>query len=226
MKKDKFHSRRIEKDKRIKTPKREISFFITEDCNLNCSYCYLPGKNDKHSMSFEVAKKGLDYFLLNPELFPERLAILDFIGGEPLLKIDVIDQIVDYFKVVTYRKKHRWFNNYKIIMTSNGTLCKSQKFQRFLKKNIKNAHIAISLDGIKEKHDLSRKYKSSGKGSYDDVIENLLFLKEITPNINIKATFSSNDLKYLKDSMIHLYNIGTNTKLFANVVYENIWKEG
>ena len=39
-----------------------------------------------------------------------------------------------------------------------------------------------------------------------------------------KVTFSSDDLIYLKDSIIHLWNIGIKT-IAANVVYENVWKD-
>ncbi len=82
------NSRKIYRDKRIRISKREITFSVTENCNLNCSYCYLPGKNTLNQMSFEVARKAIDYFLSNPRIFTEPGVMLDFIGGEPLLTID------------------------------------------------------------------------------------------------------------------------------------------
>ncbi|MCX6578992.1 MAG: radical SAM peptide maturase, CXXX-repeat target family [Candidatus Aminicenantes bacterium] len=224
---DKYYSRLIQREKRMKLPSRELSFFVTADCTLACDYCYLPGKNTNTRMPFEVAKKAVDYFVANsPKIFTEQRLILDFIGGEPLMEIDLMDQVVDYFKVLTYKQKHHWFNNYRIMMTTNGTLCKSKKFERFLEKNLENIFVAISLDGTKEKHDRSRKYKGTGKGSYDDVIEGCRFVRERTANTNVKATFSSEDLKYLKDSVLHLHSILKDTEFFANVIYENVWKEG
>lgn len=206
--KNKFYSRIIKQEKRLKIPSRELSFFMTANCNLTCDYCYLPGKNINTRMSFEVAKKAVDYFVSNsPKIFNEQCLILDFIGGEPLLEIDLMEEIVDYFKILTYKHNHHWFNNYRIMMTTNGTLCKNKNFERFLEKNRENAFIAISLDGIKEKHNRSRKYKGTDKGSYDDVVEGCRFVRERTGNTNIKATFSSDDLKYLKDSIIHLHSL-------------------
>lgn len=35
----------------------EVTFIVTEDCNLRCSYCYEVHKNNKKRMSFEIAKK-------------------------------------------------------------------------------------------------------------------------------------------------------------------------
>jgi uncharacterized protein len=226
-KKDKFYSRQIQREKRIKLPSRELSFFVTADCPLACEYCYLPGKNTNTRMPFEIAKKAIDYFVVNsPKIFPEQLLTLDFIGGEPLLEIDMMDQVVDYFKVLTYKKHHHWFNNYTIMLTTNGVLCKTRKFERFLEKNLENAFVAVSLDGNREKHDRARKYKNTGKGSYDDVLEGLRFIQARTSKYNVKATFSSDDLPYLKESMLHLYSILKDTEILSNVIYENVWKEG
>ena len=42
---------------------KQITFIVTKDCQLACKYCYLVGKNEKERMSFEVAKKTIDYIL-------------------------------------------------------------------------------------------------------------------------------------------------------------------
>ena len=34
-----------------------ITFCVTEECNLRCKYCYLTHKNSFKKMSFETAKK-------------------------------------------------------------------------------------------------------------------------------------------------------------------------
>jgi len=40
-----------------------ITFSVTDDCNLNCKYCYFTHKTTKHRMTFEIAKKTIDYVL-------------------------------------------------------------------------------------------------------------------------------------------------------------------
>ncbi|NBH28742.1 CXXX repeat peptide maturase, partial [Lachnospiraceae bacterium] len=82
----------------------------------------------------------------------------------------------------------------------------------------------LSLDGTKEKHDLARKYKD-GRGTYDDVIKNVKIWLQDYPDAGTKATFSHDDLKYLKDSIIHLWNLGIKD-VMANIVYEDVWKDG
>lgn len=54
-------------------------------------------------MHFETAKKFIDY-ILNSELKLSDGVILEFIGGEPLLEVELIDKIYDYFLLTAYEK--------------------------------------------------------------------------------------------------------------------------
>ena len=49
-------------------------------------------------MSWDVAKKAIDYILNNRSFFNEEAVVWDFIGGEPFLEIDLIDKVCDYIK--------------------------------------------------------------------------------------------------------------------------------
>ena len=68
---------------------KSITFIVTKDCQLACKYCYLVGKNEKERMTWEVAKKAIDYILDCEEDFREESVVWDFIGGEPFLEIDL-----------------------------------------------------------------------------------------------------------------------------------------
>ena len=50
-----------------KNEPQQLSFVVTQDCNLRCKYCYMVGKNSEHRMSFETAKKIIDYFVDHKE---------------------------------------------------------------------------------------------------------------------------------------------------------------
>ena len=92
---------------------RIITFIVTKDCQLACKYCYLVGKNSKERMSFEIARQAVDYILEHEQEMPEGSVVWDFIGGEPFLEIDLIDQLCDYIKKQMYIKNHHWFNSYR-----------------------------------------------------------------------------------------------------------------
>ncbi|OFK81141.1 radical SAM peptide maturase, CXXX-repeat target family [Peptoniphilus sp. HMSC062D09] len=200
---------------------QNITFVVTEDCNLRCKYCYICHKSPGKSMSFEVAKKFIDY-ILSDEIYRPEAVVLDFIGGEPLLEIELIDRICDYFIVSAYNKGSSWWWNYRISMTTNGINYDSGKVQAFIKKYYEKLNISITLDGNKEKHDLQRVFPD-GRGSYDFVKKNMdLLLTQFTGAT--KVTFASDDLPFLKDSIIELWNNGI-TEVAANVVFEDVWKD-
>lgn len=178
-------------------------------------------------MSWDVAKAAIDYILSHTEDFNEESVIWDFIGGEPFLEIDLIDKICDYIKTEMFRLNHHWFNSYRFNFSTNGINYDSEKVQRFIAKNHKHLSIGITIDGTKRKHDLNRIWKGEGpeRGSYDDVIKNIpLWLKQF-PNSSTKVTVSTADLRYIKESVFHLYSIGINN-VNINVAFEDVWKDG
>ena len=216
---------------------KSITFIVTKDCQLACKYCYLVGKNAKERMSWDVAKKTIDYILNNHNFFNEEAVVWDFIGGEPFLEIDLIDKICDYIKTEMFRLCHPWFDNYRFNFSTNGINYNSEKIQSFIKKNITHLSIGITIDGTKRKHDLNRIWKtedmergvvpnqSEEKGSYDDVVKNIPLWLEQFPGAGTKVTISSADIPYIKESVLHLYSLGIH-EVNINCVFEDVWKEG
>ena len=202
-----------------------ITFIVTKDCQLACKYCYLVGKNTNERMSFETAKQAINYILENNDLFPNESVAFEFIGGEPFLEIDLIDKICDYIKKELYRLNHKWFNDYILGFTTNGLNYGSEKIQRFIEKNKTHLNIGITIDGTKQKHDLNRVYKNTGKGSYDDVVKNIPLYVSQFKEANTKVTISSADIPYITESVLHLYELGIHT-IHINCVFEDVWKEG
>lgn len=98
---------------------QSLTFIVTEDCNLRCKYCYITHKSSNKRMSFDVAKKFIDY-VFSGKLRLQESVTLDFIGGEPLLEIDLIDKICDYFKLKSYLVGSPWYWNYRISICTNG----------------------------------------------------------------------------------------------------------
>ena len=216
---------------------KNITFIVTKDCQLACKYCYLVGKNTKERMTWEVAKEAIDYVLDREEEFREESVIWDFIGGEPFLEIDLIDQICDYLKTEMFRRGHHWFNSYRFSFSTNGINYHTEKVQRFIEKNHSHLSIGITIDGTKRKHDLNRIWKTAEmeqgiqpkpedeKGSYDDVVKNIPLWLEQFPGAATKVTISSADIPYIKESVLHLYGLGIK-EVNINCVFEDVWMEG
>lgn len=204
---------------------KNIIFIVTKDCQLACKYCYLVGKNSNEKMTWEIGKQTIDYIL--NEFSQSKGIILDFIGGEPFLEIELIDRICDYFKVEAYKRDLACFNNYRFNVSTNGINYNSPKVQEFICKNKKHVSIGITIDGTKRKHDLNRIWKGTNKekGSYDDVVKNIPLWLEQIPNAETKVTISSADIPYIKESVLHLYSLGIH-EVNINCVFEDVWKEG
>lgn len=216
---------------------KSITFIVTKDCQLACKYCYLVGKNTKERMSWDVAKRAIDYILDHEADMKEESVIWDFIGGEPFLEIDLIDKICDYLKVEMFRRNHHWFNSYRFSFSTNGINYSTDKVQQFIKKNHEHLSIGITIDGTKRKHDLNRIWKTvdmeqgimpkpeEEHGSYDDVVKNIPLWLEQFPDAGTKVTISSADIPYIKESVLHLYSLGIH-EVNINCVFEDVWKEG
>ncbi len=205
---------------------QSVTFIVTKDCQLACKYCYLVGKNTNERMSWEVAKRAIDYILSDENEFKEESVVWDFIGGEPFLEIDLIDKICDYLKTEMFRLNHHWFNSYRFSFSTNGINYNSDKVQAFIEKNRSHLSIGITIDGTERKHDLNRVYKGEDeKGSYKDVVKNIpLWLKQF-PEGATKVTISSADIPYIKESVLHLFDLGIH-EVNINCVFEDVWEEG
>ena len=142
---------------------------VTQSCNLVCSYCPYANKTDgvlqrnhsNRSMSFETAKKAIDFFLLHSG--ERKKNVISFYGGEPLVSFELIKQIVEYIKE-TFVGKDVHFN-----MTTNATLF-TDEIISFLVEN--NFDIVFSIDGPAEIHDINRKHRD-GSGSFNVAFSNL-----------------------------------------------------
>ena len=202
---------------------KQVTFIVTKDCQLACKYCYLVGKNSNETMSFDVAKKAVDHIL--SEKVKDDSIVWDFMGGEPFIEIGLIGQICDYIKENLFRLNHPWSNSYMFNITTNGINYHQKKVQEFVVKNHCHLNISITIDGTAFKHNLNRVYKGNGRGSYEDVVRNIpLWLKQF-PNVGTKVTVSSEDIPYIKESVLHLYGLGIKT-VNINCVFEDVWKDG
>lgn len=138
----------------------------TQRCNLRCGYCTYSGnhRNRTHTnkdMSMETARRAIDFLMERSDESKELY--ITFYGGEPLLQFDWIRQCVAYSLEKAGDKKVS-FN-----MTSNGTLLTPKVAQFILQHDF---HLLISLDGMQEEHDKSRRY-ADGTGSFENIMHNL-----------------------------------------------------
>jgi len=132
-------------------------------CNFTCKYCYALRRDINEQgfdMTKETAKKTVDFIFQSPA----KNMVIEFTGGEPLLRFDIIKYVVEYAKELN--KKHKRILDFAIV--TNGSLLDDEKFE-FIRKN--RIGLCFSLDGPKNLHDLHRKFtRDPKKSSYEDVV--------------------------------------------------------
>ena len=182
----------------------EFTFILGNGCNFNCKYCFEQNKKGTEKLKFEHAKKLIDdvYSDSNPfNIDTEEPQILEFIGGEPLLYVDLMREIVEYFIQVLNNTPYN--KEYELTFITNGYLLDTPKVMDFINTYRDHMELNCSIDGIKASHDKFRLDKS-GNPTYDKVWNN--FLNTPTHYKNLKWTLTADTAKYYAEAIQFLLN--------------------
>ena len=193
-------------------PIKTLVLHVTESCNLGCHYCYHnPEEGNKTpdlSMDFKVAKKAID-FLFEHSGRLEDLVIV-FFGGEPLLKLNLISEIITY-------ANEKALENAKTIeyaLTTNGTLL-TDKAIHILNEN--KIGTTVSLDGLEAVHDRFRQFPD-GSPSYKVILPKIKkFLGKANPKPVVARVTLAKDAKDISRTLYHLLGLGFSEVGFAPV---------
>lgn len=207
---------------------KTVTFQVTDGCNLRCTYCYQINKG-KRVMDIETAKKFVDLLIEDSykddtyvSLKSTPAIVVEFIGGEPLLEIDLIDQITDYVMWKLISENHPWANKVMFSMISNGVEYFSPKVQEYLTKNRNHISFGISLDGCRDLHDMCRVFPD-GTGSYDIAEAGCIhYMKNYDAKMLTKMTIAPENITWIFDAFKNLYRLGYRT-IHSNCVYEKGW---
>lgn len=177
-------------------------------------------------MTWETIKPFLDDLLADKnELVNTETSIgliLEFIGGEPLMAIDLIDQICTYIFNYMIINHHPWLLKTKISICSNGLLYYEPKVQQFLNKFGNFVSLGFSIDGNKELHDMCRK-DTYGNGTYDRAISAIMdHHRKYNTVLTTKMTLSPENISFSSAAIIDLIEKGF-IEIFVNCIYEEGW---
>ena len=207
---------------------KDVTFIVTHQCNLRCTYCYEGHKSDRR-MDLETAKRCVDLLFAEDARGSELVndvdahgLILAFIGGEPFLEIELVDQIMSYFLDRAMELDHRWQTQYMVNISTNGTLGDDPRVQRFMRKYAGRLSVSVTIDGAKEAHDACR-VDLQGNGSYDRAIQ--MFRQTGGPEggRTTKYTIAPGNVHLFAEAVRHLVLEEGVETLNCNCVYEEGW---
>ena len=169
-----------------------IIFQVTYNCNLRCSYCYQPKTNHK-VLAFDDAKvfinelfkfiktkksKIFEPWVTDYSTWVSDDFTLEFIGGEPFLYPELINNIVGYFyqSCINNLTLDIWERT-TISINSNGTLYQVPAVKEFINRYSDKIVLGTSFEGVEECHNLERK-TAGGIGSFNLVAKNVDTIRE------------------------------------------------
>ena len=160
---------------------KQLTFEVTDACNLKCKYCgygdfyETHGKRNNKFLRFPVAKKIIDYLYdiwsnHRATSCPHKIAF-GFYGGEPLMNMSLIEQIVAYIESLPIIPGIE----YEYAMTTNGMLL--DRYMSFLAE--KKVMLLLSLDGDEYAQEYRVDYR--GANSFQQVFDNIKLLQLTYP---------------------------------------------
>lgn len=186
-----------------------VTYNITEDCNLRCAYCYEVDKQP-HDLPLEYAKRFNTLLLSDPdpiglkepdmEWILESGVILDFIGGDALMRPKLVEAILRDFMFQSSVLEHRWARRWRANISTNGTLFSTPGVKEFLREFHHNLSIGVSVDGCPEVHNLNR------SNSMDLILKDWQWYMDYEgENASTKATLNRQSIPYLYKSLKFLH---------------------
>lgn len=176
------------KESKKNNKKTHVFFTTTLACNCSCLYCFESKNIKNESTDFSWVAPFVKKFTLKNK---SKSLLLDFFGGEPMLKWDKLSEIINELEK---------FGNEKRIETlfrfyTNGTILNSKMLAFFIEKRGNIKDFQITIDGPQKIHDKRRPLKIRGS-AYNEIIKNIgLLHKNKMPvrlrinvdNVNVKA---------------------------------------
>jgi sulfatase maturation enzyme AslB (radical SAM superfamily) len=187
-----------------------MQVMLTRQCQLRCEYCPV-NKNDQ-DMSEETLIEAID-FLFTSKRNDLRL---DFLGGEPILKFDLLKRGVDY----SQRKARETGKNISYFMITNGIAITRDVVDYLSQIDIL---LEFSVDGNEVTHN-RHKIPCNNINPYQETVKNLqYFFSKNIKNYAIMVV-SPQTVDKLLHNFTHLINLGFRS-IDINYSFGLYWQE-
>lgn len=200
---------------KIMSTKRAITSYTilpTTTCNARCFYCY-ESDMEHHNMSEETAEQLVKYI---KEKSGGKKVFINWFGGEPLLCVDRINQIVKGLKENGVE--------FTSTITTNGYLF-SKELARHAKDEWNLTDSQITIDGTEEVYNKTKAYVNITGSPYKKVMENISYLLDngivVKMRINL-SIYNFDDAKNLIDEIAKRFSERNLLMPYIALVYEDV----
>lgn len=157
----------------------------TLSCNFACPYCY---ETPRQGCMSEAVQNALIQYV--EDKINDGANDIDFTwyGGEPLLYPAIIDYVSSQIIKLADEKKIQ----VHFTMVTNGSLITKDIVSMLVRNKINS--IQITIDGMKENHDLRRPLRN-GKSSFEAIVQNLQLFANSGIRINVRMNVDKQNRK-------------------------------
>lgn len=178
------------------SPVRTLMLYLTEDCNLRCTYCFV--KKTPRAMSIDTARSTVDYILHRNISGNLRSLFINFFGGEPFMAMDVMEEIISYSKTAGHKARKQ----IRFGATTNATIA-TPRVEAIVRSTGMN--LLVSMDGGEESM-MSRPFVGGGS-PFKAVSRNLKRLVKWSPSLTVRMTYHPGALE-LCDNVRRVLEMG------------------
>ncbi|MBT6690418.1 SPASM domain-containing protein [archaeon] len=181
------------------------NILTTLACNMKCVYCFEQGVKSNMSMSKEMASNVCKWLSIKMENLRPKELIIVFFGGEPLMN----SEAVRFISETLYSKSKILGVTLHIEIITNGLLLTPDLVDYLRPLGLRL--VKVTIDGDEACHDRMRPRKN-GKGTYRDIVKNLLQIKGKIP-IAIGGNYDDATKKHIPILLDDLKNMGFNDEI-------------
>lgn len=170
---------------------------LTKECNLNCNYC--GGGSDSPPKEIQYSISDLKSFIAR-----DGSPVVEFYGGEPLLRIEAMEKIMDAIPA-------------RFVIQTNGLFLDEIKPQ-YLKKF---HSILVSIDGTKEATDGNR-----SNGVYEKIMRNIILIRQRGFLGDLVARMTVPQGTDIYENVTHLVKLKVFDHIHWQLGFEMFWESG
>jgi uncharacterized protein len=169
----------------------------TLECNFRCPYCYENGKR-YNTMDERVLNETINF--INKTSENKSKVSVVWYGGEPLLRLDLIEKITNGIKNI---------KNYQAQIVTNGYYLTEERAIKLKELNVKYAQVTI--DGPPEIHN-KRRCLPNGEDTFFVILKNLQKAADHL-FINIRVNVDKTNMKLADRVLDYLEEYGLSGKV-------------
>lgn len=148
---------------------RSLVLFVTDSCNLGCTYCYQ--SRLKNHLEWSDVEPALEHWF---EQSPDAVTV-SFFGGEPLIYWDLVKRTIERSQALS--REHD--KPVAFAIATNATRMSDEIYDRFAEVGMR---VQVSIDGPSHVHDQQR-----GRGTFVKVREAIDRLMSM-PTVKLKTS--------------------------------------